>query len=149
MTFAPIRDANKDVVKSGALRLTWVSGAIGGIAAILTALNEHLINFFGDDLTDEIKANILIVIIAAWALIAVADLFTRAIATAARQKAPQPPLVPAPSGMRVKLIEGPDSPGWLVAAIRGGNGAGDAELLIAKSGEAPKWVSRDEVVLDS
>jgi hypothetical protein len=149
MTFAPVRNEKKDVVKAGALRLTWISGTLGGIAAILTALNEHLINFFGDNLTDDIKADILIVIIAAWSLIAVADLFTRAITTAARLKAPSAPLVTAPSGMRVKLTDGVDSAGWLVAAIRGGDGAGDAELLIAKSGEAPKWVKRDEVVLDS
>jgi hypothetical protein len=149
MSFSPMRDEQEDVVKSGALRLTWVSGAIGGIAAIVTAFNEHIFQIFGDDVSDGTKASVLIAIIAAWAAIAVADLLSRAITTAARLKR-APSAITAPEGMKVKLTKGPDAPGWMVAAIRRcdeGTGAA-SEFLVVNSKEAPKWVTQDEVALE-
>lgn len=139
---APLRDKNEDVIKSGALRLTWISGTLAALTAIGTAFNEQLVNLFGDNLADELKAGILAVVILAWALIAVADLMARAKVTAARLEAQ---VAPAPQGMKVKLIEsdGVDSTGWQVSAIR------DTELLIAKSDKKPKWVKQGEVVLDT
>lgn len=146
---APIRDEQEDVVKAGAFRLTWVSGALGGVAAIVTAFNEHMLKIFGDDLSDGTKASVLIAIIAAWAAIAVADLLARAITTAARlRKAPS--AITAPEGMRVKLIQGVDKEdGWMVAAIRRSeDDSGSAsEFLVVNSKEAPKWVKQDEIAL--
>jgi hypothetical protein len=135
-----IRDKDKDVIESGALKITWISGTLGGITAILTVFNEELVNLFGDDLADELKAGILVVVILAWSLIAVADLMARAKVTAARLGAG---VTTAPRGMRVSVNEtdGKDS-GWEVSAIRG------TELLIAKRDKKPKWVKQDEVTLD-
>lgn len=149
MVFAPIRDEQKDVVKSGAFRLTWVSGAIGGIAAIITAFNQHIGLIFGKDVSNGTKASVLIAIIAAWAAIAVADLLARAITTAARLKQ-APSAITAPEGMKVKLTNGVDAHGWMVAAIRRcDDGASVAsEFLVVNSTEAPKWVKQDEVALD-
>jgi len=149
MSFAPLRDEKEDVVKSGAFRLTWISGAIGGIAALVTAFNEHMLQIFGENLSDGTKASVLIAIIVAWAAIAVADLFARAITTAARLRR-APSAITAPEGMRVKLINGVDAHGWMVAAIRRcDDGAGAAsEFLVVNSKAAPKWVKQEEVALD-
>lgn len=149
MPFAPIRDEQKDVVKSGAFRLTWVSGTIGGLAAIVTVFNNQMLQIFGEDISPGTKASVLIAIIAAWAAIAVADLLARAITTAARLKQ-APSAITAPEGMRVKLTNGVDAHGWMVAAIRRcDDSAGAAsEFLVVNSKEAPKWVKQDEVALD-
>lgn len=136
----PFRDEKEDVIKSGALGVTWISATIGGIAAILTVFNEQLINLFGDDLADNLKAGILVAVILAWALIAVADVMARAKVTAASLRAE---VATAPEGMKVKLIEADGvNDGWSVSAIRG------TELLVAKAGQKPKWVKQDEVVLE-
>ena len=156
---AGIRNSNEDVVKSGALRLTWVSGAIGGIAAIVTVFNEEFVHLFGEHASDGIKASILIAIIAAWAIIAVADLLGRSITTSARLRlkanellsAPKDELITAPKGMRVKLTDGVDSEHWTVAAIRTSNGGGTAglEFLVAKAGQEPQWVKQKGLVFES
>jgi hypothetical protein len=143
---APIRDPKADVVKAGAFRLTWVSGAIGGIGTIIIAFNKGFTEIFGDSAGPGIKASVLIAIVAAWALIAVADLLARAITTAARLRSAPAAGIPAPDGMRVKLIDGVDSEGWMAAAVRSVDGA--LELLVVKAGEKPKWVGQDGVVVE-
>lgn len=146
MSFTPVRNEKEDVVKSGALRLTWISGAIGGISAILTVFNEEFIHVFGEHASDGIKASVLIAIIAAWAVIAVADILARSITTSARMKA-SPEAITAPKGLKVTLTEGQDSNGWTVAAIKGFDGqSGAAEFLVVKAGQPPKWVKQDTVV---
>jgi hypothetical protein len=148
---APIRDPKADVVKSGAFRLTWVSGAIGGIGALIIAFNKGFTEIFGDEAGAGIKASVLIAIIAAWAVIAVADLLARAITTSARLRSAPAAGTPAPDGMQVTLTDGVDSPGWLVAAVRGTDGAadGDLELLVVKAGEKPRWVGQDGVLVEA
>jgi hypothetical protein len=151
MSFAPIRDEKEDVVKSGALRLTWVSGAIGGVGAILTVFNEQFINLFGENASDGIKASVLIAIIAAWTLIAVADILGRSMTVSARLRRAPDESMPAPKGMRVKLTEGEDAVGWTVAAIRSANGGDTSslEFLVTKAGEAPQWIKQEGVIFAS
>jgi hypothetical protein len=143
------RDPKEDVVKAGALRLTWISGTIGALGVVVTAFNEHIVKIFGDEVDDGIKASVLIAIIAAWALIAVADLIARAITTSARLRVPSPGIA-VPNGMRVTLTDGVDSDGWLVAAARPAvDGTGDGlQFLVVKSGEGPKWVDQAGVALE-
>jgi hypothetical protein len=142
----PFRNSEEDVVKSGAFRLTWISAAVGGVGAIVTVFNEQLVNIFGDEVSDGVKASILIAIIAAWALIAVADLFSRAIVTSARLRHGHSEAIAAPRDLRVNLTDGPRSDGWIVAAIRDGNGSGESsEYLVVKGGEIPKWVKQDGI----
>jgi hypothetical protein len=118
---------------------------------VVTAFNENVVKIFGDHVSDGIKASILIAIIAAWAVIAVADLLARAITTSARLRSAPAAGMPAPSGMQVKLTEGVDSEGWLVAAIRGTDGADDGalQLLVVKAGEKPKWIDQEGVVVEA
>jgi hypothetical protein len=136
----PLRNKSEDVIKSGALGVTWISGAIGALTAIATVFNEQLVNIFGDDLADNLKAGILVAVILAWTLIAVADVMARAKVTAASLRVD---VIPAPKGMKVKLVEndGLDD-AWSVSAIRGG------ELLVAKRDHKPRWVKQSEVVLE-
>jgi len=160
MTFpTPMRDPRQDVVRSGAMRLTWISGGLAGLATLVTAFNNNIIKIFGDRLDDGIKASVLITIIAAWALIAVADLFSRAIVTSARLRRPPTDAIAAPNGLRVTLTDGTDSVGWTVAAVRkaeakaagadGGAEAGGLEFLVMKVGNPPKWVDQSGVALEA
>lgn len=145
---APIRDEKEDTIKSGALRLTWISGTLGGLTALVTVFNEEFTHVFGEHASDGIKASVLIAVIVAWALIAVADIFARAMTVSAKLKKGPGDSVTAPKGMKVKLTGGEDSPGWTVTAIRGLDGTDEdsAEFLVVKSGEQPKWVKGDELV---
>jgi hypothetical protein len=148
---ALIRDSKEDVVKSGAFRLTWISGTIGAIGVIVTAFNDNIVKIFGDHVSDGIKASVLIALIAAWAAIAIADLLARAITTSARLRSIPAAGMPAPNGMQVKLTDGVDSEGWLVAAVRGTNGgAGEGlQFLVVKAGEKPKWIGQAGVVVEA
>jgi hypothetical protein len=136
----PFRNKDEDVIKSGALRVTWISGTLAGLAGLVTLFNDHMHTLFGEDLPDEIKAGVLGVVILAWALVAVADVMARAKVTAARHGVS---VTPAPQGMKVKLREddGYDS-GWGVHAIRG------SEFLIAKQDKNAKWIKQDDATLE-
>lgn len=136
----PFRNKDEDVIKSGSLRVTWISGTLAGLAGLVTLFNDHIHTLFGKDVSDEIKAGVLAVVILAWALVAVADVMARAKVTAARLGIE---VTPALKGMKVKLSEvDGDDPGWEVHAIRG------SELLIAKQNKKPKWIKQDEATLE-
>ena len=143
--FAPIRDPEKDVIEAGASRITTLSAIVGGLAGIDVAFNDSLVKIFGGTPSNGIKTTILVSLIAAWALIAVADLIARAIATAASQ----PKLAIPPAGIKVKR---PDQSGdeaevkWLVAAAEFNPNKPDAmKLLVLKAGEKPVWVDASTV----
>jgi hypothetical protein len=141
----PLRDPKQDVIKSGALRLTWVSAAIAGVSAIVVAFNDATLKIFGEDLNDRTKAAVLVAIIVAWAAIAVADLFARAIAVAGTQP---PAVVTAPGGIHVTRppLAGDDETGWAVVAIEvDGSGSETARFLVSKAGHAPEWVQAKDL----
>jgi hypothetical protein len=147
---APLRNPADDGVKAGAFRLTWISAAVGGIGAVVIAFNDSVLKIFGDHVSDGIKASLLITIIGAWALIAVADLFSRAIVTSADQRHAHSDAIAAPSDLRVDLNAGPRSDDWTLAAIRDNNGNGEGtEYLVVKKGEAPKWVKQGGIAAGS
>lgn len=144
--YLPIRDPANDVIKGGATRVASLSAIVGGLAALDVTFSDKLVEIFGTTApTAEIKATILVALIAAWALIAVADLFTRAIATAAAQ----PQLTLAPAGMKVRRSdqEGTGAErNWIVAAIeRDPAKPESAMLLVLKSGEKPTWIGASTV----
>jgi hypothetical protein len=141
----PIRDPEKDVIEAGATRITTLSAVVGGLAGIDVAFNHSLVKIFGGTPSNGVKTTILVALIAAWALIAVADLLARAIATAASQ----PRLAIPPAGTRVRR---PDLEGetaekqWLVAATEFDPNKPDAtRLLVLKAGEQPVWVDASTV----
>ena len=143
--FAPIRDPEKDVIEAGASRITTLSAIVGGLAGIDIAFNDSLVKIFGGTPSNGIKTTILVSLIAAWALIAVADLIARAIATAASQ----PKLAIPPAGIKVKRSDQSGDEAeekWLVAAAEFNPNKPDAmKLLVLKAGETPVWVDASTV----
>lgn len=92
-----------------------------------------------------VPAAVLIAVIAAWALIAIADIFSRAIAKTATETARGGELaakasanvVLMPTAVRAKRLKGPDEPRFLVAALRSGDNGADVVMLV-KEGKPPE-----------
>lgn len=135
--YLPIRDPKNDVIKSGTTKIASLSAIVAGLAGIDVAFNNSLIKIFGGNPSNGVKTTILVALIGAWALIAVADLLSRAITTAASQ----PKFAVAPPGLKVRR---PDQEGttaeqhWLVAAAEFDPTTPEAvKLLVLKAGEQP------------
>jgi uncharacterized membrane protein YeaQ/YmgE (transglycosylase-associated protein family) len=144
--YLPIRDPEEDVIKSGATKITSLSAVVAGLAAIGVTFSDNLIEIFGETPPSAgNKTAILIALVGAWALIAIAVLFSRAIVTAASQ----PKLATAPAGMKVRRPdqEGSEAEkGWIVAAADFDPTKPEAtRLLVLKSGQAPVWVAASTV----
>lgn len=146
---APIRDPANDVIKAGTTKIASLSAIVGGLAGLDVAFSDDLVNIFGDTPpTAGIKATILVALIAAWALIAAADLITRGIATAASQAK----LAIAPAGMEVRRTDQEGTTAerhWIVVAAEfDPTKPESAKLLVVKSGEQPAWVDASTVTGD-
>ena len=106
-----------------------------------------------------ITAAVLIAVIAAWALIAVADIIGRAIAKAATERAAgqtgaakiastaTPVSATLPKALPARNLVGRDKGGFLAVATRVADS--QQQLLLVKPGKAPVWVSQDEVDVDA
>lgn len=147
-TPAPSSEPSTEVIEGGALRLTWISGAVAGVAALITVFDNSVTTMFGSDVSDGVRASVLIAIIAAWALIAVADLLARAIATAGSLRGPAaaPQLITLPGALKLKLTEGVDQGGWLGGALKVEKPGEEAQLLVVKAGQPPQWVAISKVI---
>ncbi len=141
-----------EAIKSPVTNLTLGTAGAATIATLVAAFNDSFEAIFGTTAGPGIKAAVLIAVIAAWALIAIADIFSRAIAKAATETARGAELaakasanvVLMPTAVRAKRLKGPDEPGFLVAALRSGDNGADVVMLV-KEGKPPEWVERDEV----
>lgn len=140
---AVLREPKDDVIDAGALRSTWITGAVAGVGALVVAFNEHFLKIFGDHVGDSTKAAVLIALVAAWAVIGAADLIARSTATAASLSSRR--VMAAPPGLTVKTTEGDDESGWKVAAIDPGARDAEALWLLLKTGKAPQWVKTSEI----
>lgn len=143
---APIRERNDDVIKAGTTRIASLSAIVAGLAAIDVTFSDNLVEIFGDTPpTAGIKTTILVALIAAWAVIAVADLFSRAITTAASS----PKLVTTPGGIEVRRADQQGTSaerGWIVVAAEAKPAKPEAtKLLVVKSGQKPEWVDASTV----
>lgn len=130
-----IRQENADVVKVGAFRLTLGTQVAAAIVALVTGLDP----IFGDTFRPGLKTAIIIAAVAAFALIAVADILARSWATCCTQ----PKLALAPQGISVSHITKPSDQeaGWTAVAMRPKpDDPASAEFLVAKSGQSPEWV---------
>jgi hypothetical protein len=78
----PIRNDSQDVIKAGTLRLTWISGIVGALAAIGTTWDSFWAAIYGHPPSDWIRTAVLIAIVSAWAVIASTDMASRAYASA-------------------------------------------------------------------
>ncbi len=140
-----------DAIKGRTLNLTLFSGLAAAIAAAITVFNDSFKSVFGDDLTAAetvvTKRTLLVAVIAAFAVIVVADMFARAWATASTGKLV---VVPAPAGLTAKKIDGEDQSGFTVAAMRVRPSEPDkVEYLLVKSGSEAAWVIGTNVRLSS
>jgi hypothetical protein len=87
---------------------------------------------------------ILIAVVAAFALIAAADIISRAIVAAPRDISH---IAPAPEGWKASIIqEGADDPDYLVVGIRFGSND-SLEYLLVKDGKPAKWKGQAEVTV--
>jgi hypothetical protein len=146
---APFTSSSSDVIKARTLNLTLFSGLAAGIATAITVFNKSFTAIFGDKLHGVDLANakltLVVAVIAAFALISVADLIARAWATAAGGSFV---IAAAPSGLTATKTEGPDKTGFTVAAVRFKPAEPDAvEYLLVKTGEAPDWTGGSELKL--
>lgn len=143
-------------IKSPATNLTLGSGFAAVIASAIVLFNKSFESIFGDDASKTIKASVLIAVIAAWALVAVADLISRAIAKAATERADAEKamatatraagsiVIPMPKVLDAKKTAGTDEPGFKAAALRV-KADGETSVLLVKKGEAADWVDRRDV----
>jgi hypothetical protein len=139
MDLSPLRDPSKDVIESGALRLTWGSGVGAVIVGLGTAIDPVFDTVVGEDASPAVRGSILIAAIAAWAIIATGDLLARSYATAHAKK----------PGLSATLTRGVDETGFLAVDFRSLPSDPDAvEVLLVKAGKRPEWVSSDEVRFD-
>ncbi len=145
-----------EAVKAPATNLTLGSGFVALIGSVVVLFNDSFKAIFGDDVSKSLKASVLIAVIAAWAVIAASDLFARAIAKAATERADAEKekakarksaatkVVALPQAVAATKTKGPDKPGFKAVALKI-----DAEekcsILMVKSGEASEWVSEEDV----
>jgi hypothetical protein len=126
---------------------------------VILAVDESFKAIFGDDAAPRIKASVLISVIAAWTLIAVADIIGRAIAKAAAERvsgqervarlaaAGTPSVSVLPTAVAASRIDGVDAPGILAVASR--VVAGVDQVLLVKADTPPIWMNRDKVEFGS
>lgn len=143
MTFGP---SESDAINGRTLNLTLYSGLAAAIATAITVFNDSFDAIFPgleDPEAADVKLPLLIAVIAAFTLIAVADLLARAWATATGGRLI---VVPVPGSPSAKTVDGD---GYSVAAMRVQAGAPDAvEYLMVKSGGEPTWVPAAKVRFD-
>lgn len=142
----PFSASESDAIKGRTLNLTLFSGLAAAIAAAITVFNESFKAIFGDSLggTDlaNAKLTLLIAVIAAFAVIAVADMLSRAWASAANSKLIVTPVPGAPAGKTV------DDDDVTVAALRVKPDApDDVEYLVVKAGSEPTWEAAAKIRL--
>lgn len=144
----PFSASESDAIKARTLNLTLFSGLAAAIASAIVVFNESFKAIFGDDLTGpelaHTKLVLLIAVIAAFAVIAVADMLARAWASSANGKLI---VTPVPGNPSAKTVDGD---GFTIAAMRVQSGApDDVEYLMVKAGSEPTWVAAAKVRLAS
>jgi short subunit fatty acids transporter len=149
-----VGNSPEDAIKTRTLNVTRGSSAAAALTAAAVVFNDIFKQVFGDGLEGfelaKIKATILVAVIAAIALIVVADVFARAIAERTTAVNERDLIAAAPSGLRATKTAGPDAPGFLVAAVRYKPATPDeVDYLLAKADTAPEWVAGKDIELSS
>lgn len=124
--------------------LTKTATYVAAVGAIVTGSESVFSQAFPKSIhpTAGDKVALLIAIIAAWALIVVADILSRGYAHAHHASR----ITTAPAGMTATITNGPDDTGWTVAAIRFSPGASPkASFLLTKAGQEPQWKSGKDI----
>lgn len=134
--------SQNEVIKGRTLNLTLFSGLAAAIATAITVLNESFESIFGTDLTTtqfvETKLTLVVAIIAAFALIVVADILARAWANSTDKTV----VTPMPGAPRAKTVDGEGH----VTAIRVRTVTPDeVEYLFVRTGATPTWEAAAKV----
>lgn len=132
-------------IEAPATNLTMGSGILALLAVVGTAVTPVFDTVFPAGASSGIRAAVLIAIFAAWAVVAAADLITRAIVKVATSQT-QWVISPVDLATTVKRLEGADDPGWTVAAVRFQLSSPDkTSYLLVKAGKTPAWVEHENV----
>jgi len=145
-------ESTQDAIKARTLNLTLGSGFAAFLASAATVFNGTFKAIFGENLSAEevaqTKTTILSFVIVAFAAIAVTDLLVRAWTTSSGERAKALSVIPAPSSLKAKRLEGTDESGFTVAALRfPPSESATPEYLLTKVHKAPVWVKQELVEL--
>ncbi|HEX8103205.1 MAG TPA: hypothetical protein VF533_11370 [Solirubrobacteraceae bacterium] len=150
--------SESDAIDARTLNLTLGSGFAAFIATAVVVFNKSFKAIFGEDLGPEAlathKVAVLVAVIAAFAAIAVADMLSRAWATASKANSTALGnnfvIAAAPSRLKAMKTTGTDEDGFMVAAIRFKPSApDDVEYLLIKAERPPEWVAGKELALSA
>lgn len=129
-----------DDSKGGALNLTRFSGIGAALAVAATAFNESWETIFGADTPRWAKPVVIISVIAAFAVVAAADILSRGYASGRRGA-----IIPMPVGLTAELIPGPAQQVGVVAVRFRRTEDDSSEFLIVKDDKSATWVGRDDL----
>ena len=135
----PVEDA-----KGGALNLTRFSGIGAALVLVATTFNESWDTIFGEETPNWAKPVVIIAVIAAFVVIAAADILARGYAAGQRAE-----IIPMPDGLKAVLTPGRDET-VRVAAVRFRRTEDhSSEFLIVKEDESTMWVGREDLEFET
>ena len=134
-----LRNEGTDVIQSRSMRLTLGSAVGASIVALAAAIEPVFEAVFGGKATPGIRAAVLIAVIAAWTLVAVADLLARGYATA-HTRLP---------GLKATIARATEESGFFAVDFRPApNDPGKVEMLLVKPGRKPEWIPASDIRID-
>lgn len=146
-------------IQPSATNVTIGTGIVAFLGVLTTTIPGLIDKLFGKSVNNEVRKDVIVAILFAWAIVAASDLIARAIGKAAAERtkaaaesstaAGAPRELPAPAGMRVTVTKGTVDPGWLVAAMRVEPGTDKLSYLVVKKQQAAKWVDAADVIVTS
>jgi hypothetical protein len=129
----------------GAFSLTRVSGFGAAVAGLLTAINPTWKIIFGADTPTWAKPVFMMVVVLAWALIAVADVLGRSYVGGQRSAR----VTPLPATVKAKDTKGSDQLCEVVAVRFDPADQDNPSFLVVKAGEGSEWVEHGDLVFQA
>jgi hypothetical protein len=128
--------------EGGALNLTRVTGLGAALVVVLTAFEDKWDVILGDRPPGWARSVVIVGVIAAFAIVAAADMLARGYAAGRRGE-----LVPMPDGVTgtIDVPTGPNPPVAIVAARFHATEDGKAEFLVVKEDKSTAWIASGKV----
>jgi hypothetical protein len=126
--------------EGGALNLTRLTGLGAALVAVLTAIDGVWDEIFGADAPTWAKPVVMISAIAAFSVIAAADILARGYAAGRRGD-----IIPMPDGLTATYTPGRDQQVFVAAVRFRRTEDGDSEFLIVKPDKTTSWASKEEL----
>jgi hypothetical protein len=121
--------------EGGALNLTRFAGIGAALVAVLTTVNGSWKAIFGGSAPNWAKPAVLMVVIGAWALIAVADILGRGYAAARRYK-----FMALPRTIPATDVRGKDEDCEIIGVRVDPDDEEQLGYLVVKASKTPEWV---------